>query len=716
MIRPNLFGDLRAEADDAMLSRAFLETPDYRTLIETSDRVLVVGRRGTGKSALARALAKYWGTNNTPVVKLAPEEAQIIGVRPLAQLFGEKFTRVRAGTRLLWRYSLLMEASIALQPRRSFSDSEQFDVLRPHLIRWKSRGHTMPDRLRHLMREVVKVDSSPENRIGDLPVILDLTVVEDAILGACAGMDGFVVILIDKLDEGYEPDTTGVGLVDGLVQAVIDVKTRISSIRPVVFLRDNMLRALQTLDPDYSRNIEGHVLRLHWEELELFNFATARMKVALKINDASNQRIWNACTADDLTGREGFSKCLRLTLYRPRDILALLNQAFFVAQKQSHQKLTLAHIESTAQIISQNRLADLLKEYSSIIPGISNFVSLFQGRNPEREVGDITSEIERLLAKGSEDSLIQQDFLILGEAKSVIRGLYSVGFLGVKEPATGRFVFCHDGRAPDREFSVGDGVLVHPCYWMGLNCTKDHVEPNMADDIYDEYDIEISSETPDIRKQKIAMLIDQLEQIEEGIDGDEAFENWCHKAIRISFAKSLRNVALKPNKLARQRRDVVGTNLGEKGVWKRIRDDYGTRQVVFEVKNYKGITSADYQQVLSYLTGEYGRLAFVVTRDETVDLFANRDVEWVRDMYANHKVLIIKITGIYLRKLLYKLRSPQRHDDVDGAIHKLLDAYTRLYLAGQTAQAASRAKRQSRKKRRKQIARETALAVSAAGS
>jgi hypothetical protein len=156
--------------------------------------------------------------------------------------------------------------------------------------------------------------------------------------------------------------------------------------------------------------------------------------------------------------------------------------------------------------------------------------------------------------------------------------------------------------------------------------------------------------------------------------------------------------------------------LGEKGVWKRIRDDYGTRQVVFEVKNYKGITSADYQQVLSYLTGEYGRLAFVVTRDDTVDLFANRDVEWVRDMYANHKVLIIKITGIYLRKLLYKLRSPQRHDDVDGAIHKLLDAYTRLYLAGQTAQAASTAKRQSRKKRRKQIAREAALAISGGGN
>jgi hypothetical protein len=51
--RPTILGDLRAEADGQMLRRAFLETADYRTLIETSDRPIVVGRRGTGKSALA---------------------------------------------------------------------------------------------------------------------------------------------------------------------------------------------------------------------------------------------------------------------------------------------------------------------------------------------------------------------------------------------------------------------------------------------------------------------------------------------------------------------------------------------------------------------------------------------------------------------------------------------------------------------------------------
>jgi hypothetical protein len=684
-----------------MLDKAFLETADYRTLIETSDRVLVVGRRGTGKSALTQALRRYWGAERFPVVSLAPEEHEVIGTRPLVQLFGEKFNRVRAGTRLLWRYALMMETVRALASRPGFGRSPAFGVLRPHLERWNSRGASILGRFRHLAGETVDVQSSPEERIGNLPIVLDLTSVENALADASTYTDTQVFFLIDRLDEGYEPDNTGVGLVDGIVQAAIDLKTRIQHVRPVILLRDNIFRSVQALDPDYSRAIEGHVLRLHWDETSLLSFAAARLNIAFEMNEEVSVRAWNACTLPDLRGKDGFLKCLRLTLYRPRDVLALLNDAFYLAQREGRTEVGLAHVEATARHISQNRLDDLTKEYSAILPSLSRYISLFRDSNPERGVGDISESICRLFASGADDTLIQQDFFILEDANVVIRALYSIGFLAVRDQSSGRFVFCHDGRAPDREFTVGDSVLVHPCYWMALNCSKGELGAEAAEEIYDEYDIEVSSETPDLRRRKITGLMAQLEAIPEGDDGDEDFEAWCHKAIRICFAKGLRNVELKPNKLARQRRDVVATNLGKGDVWERIRDDYGTRQVTFEIKNYKGVTAADYQQIQSYLQGEYGRLAFVVTRDETVDLYAHRDVEWVRDIYMQHQVLIVKLTGFYLRRLLHKLTNPTRHDDVNDAVHKLLDTYTRLYLAGQVMTAANQTQRVSRKKMRK---------------
>lgn len=73
MIKGNVLGDVRAEQDKKMLDTAFWESADYKSLIESCDRPIIVGRRGTGKSALAHKLAQHWG--NKPrhrVISIAP--------------------------------------------------------------------------------------------------------------------------------------------------------------------------------------------------------------------------------------------------------------------------------------------------------------------------------------------------------------------------------------------------------------------------------------------------------------------------------------------------------------------------------------------------------------------------------------------------------------------------------------------------------------------
>lgn len=697
-IRPNALGDLRAEADDQMLSKAFLETADYRTLIETTDKTVVVGRRGTGKSALTLHLMNHWNqSSDTVVIKITPEEHQTIGLRPQVALFGSSFNMVRAGARLAWRYALMMETIQALSPKYRFSNTDGYNFLEKHMRNWISCGRDILDRYSATLRKVTNKELTPEERIADLSKTLELSQVESALANACKSSKTTIVFLIDRLDEGYKPDESGTGLVDGLVQAAIDLKTRIPEIKPVIFLRDNIFRAVQVLDPDYSRNIEGHVLRMHWDSEALFVFATKRLQIAFGIEQEASLKIWNHCTGGELKGREGFNRCLQLTLYRPRDLLSLLNEAYYLAGKNGQSEIVIEHIKNTGRTISRNRLDDLRKEYEAILPGLESYISAFHGRAPDMTVDEAEKLITEVLSKGSDNPHVQQDFLILEDSKEVLRGLYSIGFLGIRDGSAGTFVFCHDGRAPDREFTSPDRVLVHPCYWMALNSTRNILNPDEAEEIYDEYDIEVSSETPEIRNAKVRALVGQLESIEEGTNGANDYEIWCHKAIRICFAKGLRNVELKPNKLAKSRRDVVATNLGEGDAWRRIYDDYGTRQVTFEIKNYQGLESTDYQQIQSYLTGDYGRLAFVVTRDDTVDLYTNKDVEWVREIYAHRKVIIIKITGKFLSSLLLKLRNPQKHDAVNNAIHRLLDTYTRLYIAGQTKLVKRKNSRQRKK-------------------
>jgi len=69
----NVLGSARAEADSEMLAKAFIETADYRALVYTRDFNLVVGRRGTGKSALFQKTTSFFSRNqNTFLVSSTP--------------------------------------------------------------------------------------------------------------------------------------------------------------------------------------------------------------------------------------------------------------------------------------------------------------------------------------------------------------------------------------------------------------------------------------------------------------------------------------------------------------------------------------------------------------------------------------------------------------------------------------------------------------------
>src|ERR1035441_10511259 len=94
--RANPLGDLRGEADARMLDAAFLDTAEFTTLIESADRNLVVGRRGTGKSALLYRLRRHWDAlPHEHVITITPDEAQGIATRPAAGLFGGKSEDLR---------------------------------------------------------------------------------------------------------------------------------------------------------------------------------------------------------------------------------------------------------------------------------------------------------------------------------------------------------------------------------------------------------------------------------------------------------------------------------------------------------------------------------------------------------------------------------------------------------------------------------------------
>lgn len=681
---PINLGDARAEHDSARLDNAFYESADYRTLIESDTKSIVVGRRGVGKSALFLKLDKYYqASGKIQVLKFAPDEHDVIAFRSISKFFANNPRLIRAATRLAFRFGLLMEIAEALSTRFKFKQAPSSNELTHYLQKWKS-GKGILTRVRTLIESTVAREQDPEARVGAIATESGLSEVESLVSALLKEMKTSIAILVDRLDEGYEPDDVGVGVVAGFMHAAIDLKDRIDVTRTIVFLRDNIFRAVENFDQDFSRNLEQAVLRLHWDERSLLNFVASRIRSATSVKTEKSIRLWDQVTLGSLQGEVGFHSCLRMTLYRPRDLLLLLNEAFINAAKRDSFAIEPQDLEASAKSISESRLRDLVKEYDAQLPGLDRLTKAFWNGPPIYRLSDVSDLILGVIRKDDYCAPEQQQYAIFADAIDAVRALYSVGFVGIKEEGSEATVFCHDGRRPDRDFTEVDEIMVHPCYWMALNLTKRELHEDAASAINDEYDVRVKSETPELRRKSLGQLESELNGIAIGAGGAYAFEEWCFRVIRILFSGGLRNIVLHPNRIGLQRRDIVGTNHGSTAFWGRVLKTYDSSQVVFEVKNFSELDRDAFFQINSYLSREYGRIAFFITRRVDLNLQKGRELAWVRELRNQHDKIAIILSARFLVSLLQKIRNPSKHDAAEEALDKLLDQYLRNYF-GETA-------------------------------
>lgn len=701
---PNPLGDLRAEADGRMLKEAFYESPDFRTLLDSGDRTIVVGRRGTGKSALHLRLKAHWEQEGgTRVLAISPEEFEVLALRRELERFGSEYRFLRAGATIAWKYALLMEVASSVASHFKFAGTPSAGFLSARLNEWRPLGGNPLARLRALVRKHA-TDENPAERVGALATALRLAETTDAVAEALGATSSRCVVLIDRLDEGYEPDSPGIGLVGGLVRAVSELRPRLDLVRLTVFLRDNIFRSVSSKDPDSSRDIEGQVLRLHWDEQQLFYLVTKRQRVAFRLEIEKDLKVWEECTAGDLRTKEGFQRCLRLTLFRPRDLLSLLNEAYLVAARSDRARLVMDDLEATARTISQNRLDDLVKEYSAVIPALRSFVRGFEGGPPRLPVALAVERVTQVLKAGDAEPLIQQDLFVHESAENVLRSLFGVGFIGIEDPVTGVFGFCHDGKSLDLDLTSASHLLIHPCYWMALGVPQAPLAFEEAEEINDEYEIHVASRNPEIRRLRLERLRDDLRRIPEGRAGERAFEEWCLHFVQLAFGGHLKNIEHHPNGSATQRRDIVARNDGLTPLWRRVLDDAKSRQVLFEAKNYEQIGGDEARQMASYLVERYGNLGFIITRSPDELPRGGVELNWVREIWNTQKKLIVPLSQGWILRLLGKLERPVKHDVANEELARLLDAYERMYLAGGGVVTPPRRNGQRKRGRRRRTA------------
>ena len=696
----NMLGAARAEADSQMLEQAFLETNDFRALKDTDHYSFIVGRRGTGKTAFFLQLVKeFLPDNKIFSYQVKPEEHEALALLGVfRKLHLKSYNSIRSVSRVLWRIAMLISVANDLSQHWRYRTSPEVHWLRRYLSDKKRLlAFNELQRCAELLYQVSLNEALTEQIPNEIATTYELPKLEAEIRRGLERTGVRAVFLFDGLDEGWTPDQEPTAVLGGLAIAVAGFSDRDMPIQGKLFVRDNIFRLLAALDKDFSRHIEGNTLRLNWTQDSLLNLVANRLRVALKLSTMENNvRVWNRFAHRELRDRDGFLRCLQHTLYRPRDLLVLLNQAATWAAREGRQEIIETDIEGTSKEISWNRLEDLLKEYEGVFPGLSVIVKHFSGVQPFQTTESVMLRLDALIDKESYSSAESSDIAILGTSSQIIDALSGVGFLGLEDSITGAILFCHDGamsRISDQ--TETHRIMVHPCYWKALDITDASISRDVLVELYDDYKAHVNSELGDMRTRRLGQLVSELPSCPEGQKGSHEYEQWVLRTCQILFAGSLANFQLHPAPDGIQRRDVLATNQAERGFWRRVLEDYKCRQVIFEAKNFANLGLEDFRQALSYSGNQYGQLVFLVNRinNEGMD---NKVRGWIKEMWYQHNVMIMPLPTVMLTRCLKKIRNPKRRDYTEQVLSRRLDTFERDYLSLNHTQKSR--KRTSRKR------------------
>ena len=694
----NILGAARAEIDSRMLDQAFLETSDFRVLKDTDHFSFIVGRRGTGKTALFLQLSKVFNDDRRIFFhEVKPEEHDSLALVSIIENIGLiSYNSVRASARVLWRTSMLISVGQDLCRHWKYSSTADVQWLRSYIGDKKELLKCNEiQRCTALLNQASIGDLLPDQIPGKIATVYEISRLEKEVRKGLEAVGSRAVFLFDGLDEGWLPQKIPTAVLGGLAIAVAGFGDNELPIHGELFIRDNIFRLLASLDNDFSRHIEGNTLRLNWTQDSLLELIANRLRIFLDLPGIENNvRIWNRFAHKELKDRAGFQRCLQHTLFRPRDLLVLLNQAAVHAAREGRQAIIESDVDETSKQISIDRLTDLQKEYEGVFPGLRRIVKSFYGINAFRTIREVRAQLDELIKDESYRFVESADIALLGTGSNIIDALYSVGFLGLEDPATGTISFCHDGARSSISRVAADRLIaIHPCYWRALDAVETNLAPNVKVAMFDDYETKANPQLADMRARRLGQLVTELPEYPEGTEGANDFEEWVSRACKVLFAGSLANFKLNPAPDGNKGRDLVATNLAEDGFWMRVLKEYGCRQAIFKIENLGALRPEHFRQALSYSVEQRGRLVFIVyrTNEEGLDI-RGRGV--VKEIWDQHEKMIVPLPSGILIRCLKKSRNPKRLDYWERALEKRIDTFEQGY-------TSSRHKQKRRRKKRK---------------
>jgi len=472
------FGHIAAEDEADDLQRYFVETEEYTDVVTNRGKMLVIGRKGSGKSAIYVAVRDYLPKR---------DEGVVVDALTLQDYPWEVHKRVRdtgvpaeqsyvnSWEYIIWVLLAKKLLSFGQPARYRLVDTllwrRLFNANRRYLHRFLCRnygsaaptfGELLADRarqVRSLSLKGIGMDVSPEQdpfqRLTRSVNFVNREL-RSRVLSVLSREKRYY-LLFDQLDLGWDSTDETKQLLIGLILAARNVVRAAegvgSEVHVVVFLRSDIYESLRFED---KNKISPSVVELRWDDQRLRELVIRRVK-------ASADGTWE----DVFTGGQMRSRVsqlnyiVRRTMLRPRDMIQFCVYAKNAAMELSRNRVDNDSIYDASSPYSEYMRREIQDECKASVPEIDNLLGVIQ------EIGLETITSERLLEACKSRAI---------NGEQALRQLIDLSVIGVYRTGGRRggseIVFRHQAQ-PWEQLEPTPRLAVHP----SLKQTLGLVEP-----------------------------------------------------------------------------------------------------------------------------------------------------------------------------------------------------------------------------------------------
>jgi len=487
------FGKDDAETDftsSGLLQGSFLKTAIYEQ-IRSRYKSLVIGRKGSGKSALCLMLKQELSLEDqTYICVVTPDAISADEIRRF-QMDGVK---PQQSKKLIWKYIFLVQiCKFLLEAARNKNNAES--DWSTNSDNWSSEIDVSSElkKIRNFLIENNEIDDlnfqenfwriinriktkfsfnafgqSAEIEANNAPnegLIFDakLEFLENYLKKVLNAFKEYkFYVLVDKVDEIWDNDISSDEMVIGLLMASKQINQMCNNVSCIIFLRTDIYDQLQFFDKDKLR---GDELPVTWTSEMLPEIILERAKASTKNQSMKYESFWSDYFPKKIGNENTSNFILAHTLMRPRDIIQLCNLCVDIARREGNQTVEENNILQAIDVYSSWKLNDLIGEYIINYPFLNDLLILFSNNSyvvPRQRLENVFDRVYNALV---ERYLNYKKYLTID---TVLNILYGIGFLGVER--LGKAVFYYqDARTVEDTDKV---LIVHSAFRNTLKCTS----------------------------------------------------------------------------------------------------------------------------------------------------------------------------------------------------------------------------------------------------